>query len=83
MSVIYKYTVGATGSKAFNLPRGAEILSAGLDPAGDLCVWARVNPGEPLERVTLYVIGTGQEVPAGARFVETVLQGPWVWHIFK
>ena len=80
MSVIYKYPV--TWAPLY-LPQGAEILSAGLDPTGALCIWARVNPGEPLEPFIIYIVGTGGEVPAGRTFIGTVLQGPWVWHFFK
>ena len=80
MNVIYKYKLcGPT----IRVPQGALILSAGLDPAGDICVWARVNPDEPKVSTNIHVVGTGQEVPEGAVFVGTILHGPWVWHVFK
>lgn len=82
MNVIHKYPLGACVSPLL-LPAGYVILSVGLDPAGDVCVWARVNPAHPKEAVEFRIIGTGQPVDARLAFLGTVLQGPWVWHIFK
>lgn len=63
---------------------GVDLLSAGLDPVGALCVWARVDTTMPLTSVKFQVIGTGQDTAStlNATFLGTVLAGSYVWHVF-
>ena len=68
------------------VPVGATALSAGLDPQGKLCVWMLLHPEYSKERRRIYVRGTGHDcsdvIEKGARFVGTVVQPPYVWHVF-
>ena len=90
MIQIYKYPVlGAEVSpvQEIEFSKGAEILSAGYDLNGDLCVWATHN--DDAEKVTrnVYCIGTGWPLDKiiledNFQFLNTVKEGPYVWHIF-
>mgnify|MGYP001578879271 FL=1 len=71
--------------------RGDEgILSVGLDPHGELCVWVEVNPkAEEKEKHIFTVLGTGHPFPQDenlGRFIGTVSMVPagmpFIFHIF-
>jgi hypothetical protein len=66
------------------MPRGATALSAGLDPVGQLCVWALVEPELGTLPVRARIVGTGHlaEDLNRWRFVGSVTQGLCVWHVF-
>jgi hypothetical protein len=66
------------------MPQGSEILHFGMDPAGQLCVWAMVeSTGVGYDR-HLQIVGTGAEVPGGpVKYIGTSTQGPFVWHLFE
>lgn len=79
--VIHKFAVHPDRQEIF-APRNAEILSVGMQD-GEIIVWMTVNPQEPFLYHRVYVVGTGREVPSHCKFVGTVFDGPFVWHIFK
>lgn len=85
MRTIWKFTL-ATRNEAgiFKVPEGAHFFYAGQDPSGELCAWAYVNTAEPEVHRRIAVVGTGQPFPfeSGADFLGTVVEGPYVWHIF-
>lgn len=74
------------------MPRGAWPISAAIQVTSyrngrathsQLVVWAIVEDQEPrLEQRRIAVVGTGREVPADARFLSTVQDAPYVWHVF-
>lgn len=71
------------------MPKNAKILSAGLDPNGELCAWCMVEDTEAAASKTIYCIGTGWPVDlitAEAEdkliFLNSVTQGEFVWHFF-
>ena len=55
--------------------------------AGRLCMWAIVNPdtGPDHDLHTFYVVGTGHPMPfdKSLEHLATVMDGPYVWHIFR
>lgn len=72
-----------TGPAEVHMQAGAEILSAGVDPAtGGIAVWAKVDPGEPRELRGFWLSFTGDPVPPGVDFVDTVVVGALVWHVW-
>lgn len=84
MLTIYKYPLAITNSQFVQMPQFAEILSAGLDPQGALCVWAAVDTEAPMVSRQFYVVGTGNPVtPAPMEFIGSVTRGPFVWHVFE
>ncbi|KQR37758.1 hypothetical protein [Deinococcus sp. Leaf326] len=83
--VMYKYpltpldeaSVTVLTLPSFALPRMAAMQN------GELCLWIQVDPDSaPLERA-FEVFGTGQPLPLYATYIATVLNGPFVWHIFE
>lgn len=88
MMVIYKYPILVIDSQCIELPKGAVILSVGVQNEIQVCLWAVVDPTQGVEYREIVIIGTGNpmtELPANLRraFIGTVLQGPFVWHVFE
>ena len=94
MQRIYKYPIlGAEGtpSRKIEFSKGAELLSAGYDLEGQLCIWA-IDKGPEYERVNrmVYCIGTGWPLDliypvndtVNYKFLATVKSDQCMWHIF-
>jgi len=80
---IYKFEVREDGKT--HIQRGAQILKAEVQGDG-IYLWALVDPTRPLEKHYFNIFGTGQELPPDIeehRYIDTVFQGPFVWHIFQ
>lgn len=91
---IYKYPVKITDTQSVEIAGLVKVLSTGLDPSGQLCIWAIVNlnalGNKTYARVV--IIGTGNptnptmfdgdEDRAINRFLGTVTMGIFVWHVF-
>jgi hypothetical protein len=85
MLTIYKYELrcdhGATQS--FSIPEQHKVLSVQMQH-GKVCVWILVNLKTPLTTLKFHVFGTGHEIETvlGLDYLDTVQEGPYVWHIF-
>lgn len=79
---IFKYMLGITSEQPLLLPRGARVLSVGLDPNNQLCLWAAVNEGEVEELWQVRIAGTGHEINETEGFVGTVRATSLMLHIF-
>jgi|WetSurMetagenome_2_1015567.scaffolds.fasta_scaffold144668_5 hypothetical protein len=78
---IYKYSLELALSPIVTMPKGAEVLSVGVQH--DIIVlWAKVDPMAANRWYQFYVVGTGYDAPDNAKYIGTVQQGPFVWHIF-
>ena len=82
MKVIYKYELRGE----VLLPKDAIVLKAGMQ-GNTMFIWALVDPTEQthIER-TFEVIGTGHPFEheyLKHRFVDTIFDGPFVWHIWE
>ena len=64
----------------FVIEKDAKILSTGLDPNGNLCIWYSTNGESKIYR-TITVVGTGLEFQEDT-FIGTVIEGNFVWHVF-
>jgi hypothetical protein len=91
MPTIHKFRLNPHDRKAQHIELTGsrpEIISVGLDPHGDLCAWALVEPDDPANpdmQVDFYVVATGQPLPFRqeySAFLGTVLQGEYVWHVY-
>lgn len=75
-----------TGVHTIKLPPYAKFLSAGLDPSGDLSVWAEVYlvPGAKYIDYSVWLVFTGayDTYPGRAKFLDTVVANGLVWHVF-
>ena len=82
MRSVWKFNLEASHETTFEAPAPARVLSAGLDPAGRPSVWVEVDPdAEKIER-TVFLYGTGHPIEAGGRFVGSIFDGSFVWHVY-
>ena len=88
MNTIHKYILQITENQTIPMrciPQMGHILKIAWQ-GNSLCLWARVNTNIPERPVAFRIVGTGIEVNDETvhefRFVETIFQGPYVWHIF-
>jgi hypothetical protein len=81
---IYKYPLRVTDDQHIQLPSKAVILSVGLDPVGDLCLWALVDQvAKHFDVRRVVICGTGKPCNENRDdYVASVVQGPFVWHVF-
>ena len=81
---IWKYPLKITDLQHLHIPLGGKILSCGKDSTGMICVWARVVPERPKHVRAIRIVGTGNPFEAADMytFVGSIVDGPFVWHIF-
>jgi hypothetical protein len=80
MKQIWKYELVSPFCE-FNIPEGAEVLSAQLQGAA-ICLWVLVDPAAPVV-TRRFLYGTGWSgVKEAHKFIATV-QGEYVWHVFE
>lgn len=80
MKTVFKYPLLAN-RRGVEMPRGARILTVMMQ-AGGPTVWALVDPSAEKVYRTVHIVGTGHEVPPHTVYVGSVIDGPFVWHIF-
>ena len=80
--VIWKYVLELVDVQKVQMPRNAKILSVAKQ--GDIiCLWAMVNPEVATTGRDIAIVGTGNPCwCSGWDFVGTVVDEPFVWHIF-
>jgi hypothetical protein len=91
MKTIWKFPLKITDRQTVAMPIGARVLSVQFQVQfqGDhsLCLWAVVNPDNPMEPRTIQIHGTGHACPEAdvLTFIGTVQQhgGQLVWHVFE
>lgn len=81
---IWKYQLKITDKQEIHIPRDARLMSCGLDPEGQVCIWLLVDAEqkEPKIHVEVIIRGTGHKLPCVGTFIGTVCQAPYVWHVF-
>lgn len=81
--VIWKFPLRLVDEQVIEVPGLINVISA-VNQDGNLCLYAEVKPDDPPAKVKVFVVGTGN--PAHhveeALFVDTVMMGPFVWHIY-
>lgn len=88
MRTIWKFPLGRHEIQGIGFPIGSKILSAGLDPKGDLCIWVEVDPDEKEKSgCAIFIQGTGNpmhdDLESGkGQFIDTVREGDFMWHIY-
>lgn len=90
MITIYKYPIQPTTEEIeLSIPGGGPVLSAGLGPNGQPCVWSIVDLEQEDKPVKIYCVGTGWPIDwimaksAAIEFVGTIKDGIYMWHVFK
>jgi len=84
MKTIWKFPLRPEASFTVNVPKGATFLHVGVDPQGEPCLWAEVDPGANVEPWILSVVMTGGDVPfRPRRHLGTFLVGSIVAHVYR
>lgn len=84
MKTIYKYSLVTKVEQAIVMPAFATILSVGLDPQGELCLWASIDDLQVPEQRVILIQGTGHRYHIlSNHFIGSVTMGLYVWHIFS
>lgn len=80
---IWKFKLELTGTQTIAVREGATILSVDFQ-RDDLCLWVLLDTNKPVEHKIIDLFGTGHLVPpTKKRFIGTVQQHTFVWHIFE
>lgn len=84
MRTIYKYPfeIGQGGDASIQMPEGATIRRVVVQHDTPT-IWAEVDTGAKLVVRNLRVYGTGHPIPAGAVYVGTWDDKPFVWHLYE
>ena len=81
--MIYKYELPFTDESIIRLPLAAQVLNAQFQ-GSRLQLWALVRLPAAEEERRFYIMGTGQDFTGReGRYVSTVQDGIFVWHIFE
>lgn len=84
---IWKYELAVTDRQDIEMPERAELLSVGSQRES-VCLWAMVDASIDRRKTrTIEIIGTGnpvyQDMGVGRTFIGTVIDEPFVWHVFE
>jgi len=82
---IWKFPLPLSDSVAIAMPERSRVLSVGVQSGGvrQLQLWADVNPGAAIVIRRFEIRGTGHPLGDVGRFIGTVIDGPFVWHVFE
>lgn len=82
MRRVYKYPVPRRSAKfPVLLPANFRFLRIGFQ-AEELFMWAEVLPDTVQVVHNFIVVGTGHDIPIGAKYVTTYDDGPFVFHVY-
>jgi hypothetical protein len=86
MLTMWKYPLEVTDTQWLSdVPLPAEVMSVGLDPEGQMCVWVMVDPDQSQRKnVSVTITGTGNPISNifTPKFVGSVTVGKFVWHVW-
>jgi hypothetical protein len=85
MNTVWKVALLATDVQEVEVPAGAEFLCA-LEQFEQICVWFRCDPSKPVEKRTIFIVGTGHPAPGNeGRYLGTAsLSGRrLMFHVFE
>ncbi len=85
MITIFKYPLTLSDRQFVAMPIVAEILSVQIQPGSGICLWVMVNSESPKTERCFEIFGTGHPITPGIerRFLGTVQEGKFVWHVFE
>lgn len=90
MKTIWKFPLTVTDVQIVMMPPGAEILSVEIQ-GGIICLWALIDVKKETQLEVphqIEIVGTGNPMQQidhwlSRKFIGTVQQGQFVWHIFE
>lgn len=84
MKTIWKFKLNVVDKESVVIPQGAQFLDAQMQ-GGVLTLWAVVDPHANIAKKTVYVRGTGHDMPEeDVEHIGTVQERAHalVWHVF-
>ena len=83
MLKIYKYELAISRGQNFRLPVDAKVLTAQMQH-GALCIWVQLDDRGVCDQLRIFdVYGTGHDMMADSRYIATVQDGSFVWHVYE
>lgn len=80
---IYKFTLQCRFDvQTIGMPVGCRILKIAYKDGAGVCIWGVCDPNAEMETKTFHVVGTGEPIPEGMVWLETVVVNRMVYHIF-
>lgn len=89
MKTIYKYTLDVRDVTEVAAPYGArflpyvEMVPGAVEFERKVWVWAEIDDAQPPRRHRLRIHGTGHPIPDGERYIGTVRDGIFIWHVYE
>lgn len=86
---VWKFHLIGDQEQSVEMPKGSEFLNLGLEKHKDHgivpALWYLTDPNAEKEMRHFRIIGTGQTIPADAKYkyLHTFFSGPFVWHVFE
>ncbi len=83
MRTVYKYVLKDRTTQKVAMPGLEKIVHVGMQN-DTICLWAEVQTHFPEKEHTIFVVGTGHDLPQDGVLLHqgTVMDGPFVWHIY-
>ncbi len=82
MKNICKYDLNKHSSgQKIEMPDSAKILKVAYQD-NDLKMWVLVDVNIPKREYYVEIFGTGWDVETDGKYIDTVFDGEFVWHIF-
>lgn len=80
--VVYKYEIDLTQGTTVKACAPAKPVHFARQDSS-YCVWVEQQVGQPDTTIEFYVVGTGHPIPEGFEHVSSILDGPFVWHLYR
>lgn len=85
MKVVYKYPLDPSEQTTITLPKWAKVVHVGMQ-GPTIMLWVQHQQpfgGQPTETRVFQVFGTGHPIPDFAGHLGTVMDAPFVWHVYQ
>ena len=82
MKTIYKYTLKFDCSNQILMPKDSLVIKFAIQN-NQPCIWAIVDTDSIYENRIFSVVGTGWQIENNMRYIDTILDGQFVWHLFE
>ena len=69
--------------QAFDIPEGGRIVYVDCQQPRVVSFWVELEPENEVIPCYFVIIGTGHPVPDDCGYVGTILDGPFVWHLYE
>ena len=79
---VWKYTLEFHTPSVFDMPEDAEIVHVN-EQNGFPTMWVLVDDCAPTMERIFFICGTGDAIRRDAKYVGSVHDGEYVWHIFE